>query len=462
MGRVDVHGAALAAAYDAAVAACHPDAALPGRFPEAGGRRVLILGAGKPAAAMARAAERHYLASGVEVTGAVVTAYGHGLTTSRVAVLEAAHPVPDEASVAAASRLLELADAAGEDRLVVCLIGGGGSSLLCAPDGITLRDKVALTRALLASGADIGEINAVRKHLSAVKGGRLAARSHPALVRTLALSDVVGDDPGTIAAGPTWADETTFADALAVLDKFAIHAPAARVALRAGVSGDRPETLKRGDPRLANVGFEVVASNAVALEVAAASLGRAGYAVEVEATPETGEARGAAAERARRVAAILIAGGPRAPCVTLSGGEVTVTLAAEPTSIASGGDEPGGRGGPNCEYALAFAGSLRAELERALGHDAALAALGRVALLSADSDGVDGASGAAGALLGVGQLPDLDAGEIAAALATHATGDLLRAHGAALERGPTLTNVNDLRFVLLVPEGASALGYARS
>lgn len=423
---------------------------------------MLILGAGKPAAAMAQAAERHYLDSGVELAGAVVTAYGHGAPTSRVAVLEAAHPVPDEASVAAAARLLELAGAAGEDDLAVCLIGGGGSALLCSPAGVGLRDKVDLTRALLASGADIGEINAVRKHLSAVKGGRLAARLHPARVHTLALSDVVGDDPATIAAGPTWGDETTFADALAVLDRYAIEAKTARAALRAGARGERPETLRPADPRLAGAEYEIVASNAVALEAAAASLGRAGYDVAVEATPETGEARSAAAERARQVAARLIAGGPRTPSATLCGGEVTVTLGGALGANALGGSEPGRGGGPNCEYALAFAAALHAELERALGSEAALAALGRVALLSADSDGVDGASGAAGALLGVGQVAEVSPAAVAAALATHASADLLRAHGATLERGPTLTNVNDIRFVLLLPEGASGLGYART
>lgn len=440
--------ASLARAFRSAVDACHPRAALAGRLPPAPSGRVLLLGAGKPAAAMAVAAEDHYLAAGVEVSGVVVVPYGHGVATRRVEVLEASHPFPDRASVAAADRLLALADRAGRGDSVVCLIGGGGSALLCAPAGVSLDEKVALTRQLLASGAAIGEINAVRKHLSRVKGGGLAARLYPATAHSLAISDVVGDDPGTIAAGPTVADPSTFADALAVLERYRLDSAAGRAALEAGARGEAPETLKPGDPSLATSTYELVASNATALAAAEGALAAAGYAVEVRAAPEVGEARDAAASRAREVAARLAAGGPLAPTALLSGGEVTVTLGGG----ASGSPASARPGGPNCEYALAFAAALRAELGRAVGPEAVEPALARVCLLSADSDGIDGASGAAGALFGPGDLARLGEHELRGALESHASREVLESHGAAFVTGPTLTNVNDLRFVLLLPK----------
>lgn len=440
--------ALLRRAFDAAVAACHPRAALSGRLPPPSSGRVLVLGAGKPAAAMAVVVEDHYLATGVHVSGAVVTPYGYGARTERIEVLESSHPVPDGASVAAASRLLALADAAGAGDLVVSLIGGGGSALLCAPQGVSLEEKVDLTRRLLASGAAIDEINTVRKHLSAIKGGRLAARIQPATVFTLAISDVVGDDPATIAAGPTVADPTTFQDALGVLSRYRLDAPAARAALEAGARGKAPETLKPGDPLLAGASFQIVASNATALAAAARVLEASSYAVEVLGAPEVGEARLAAQSRARDVARRLVAGGPPEPTALLSGGEVTVTL----DGGSQGGRVPGGRGGPNGEYALAFAASLREELARSLRPDAVGPALARVCVLSADSDGIDGASGFAGALFGPGELASLDIGELRGAVARHDSSSLLQRHRAALATGPTLTNVNDLRFVLLLPE----------
>lgn len=432
-------------AFAAAVAACQPEAALAGLYPDPAGDRVLVVGAGKPAAAMAKAAEEHYADLGAAVAGVVATPYGHKVATRHITVLEAGHPFPDESSLAAASRVLAAAAAARAGTTALCLIGGGGSALLCAPAGVTLAQKASLSRALMAAGADIFEINTVRKHLSDIKGGKLAATLHPATVHTLAISDVVGDDPATIAAGPTVADPTTHQDALDVLDRYRITAPEARAVLAQGVRGERPETPKPGDPRLAGASYQVVASNETALVAAAASLRSRGWHCQLSGEPEVGEAKAAAAVMARRVAALLSGGGPAVPTAWLSGGEVTVTFRPP----ASGG-EPG-RGGPNCEYALWFAARLRSELRERFTQAEADAMLGRVSLLAADSDGVDGASGLAGALFGPGSLALLEQDELMQALERHDTGTYLRRVAAAFERGPTLTNVNDVRFVLVAP-----------
>lgn len=439
-------GPLLRRAFDAAVAACHPSVALSGRLPHARNGRLLILGAGKPAAAMAAVAEEHYASEGVEVAGAVVAPYGHSGSRGRIELLESSHPVPDGASVLAAERLLSLADSVGVGDQVVCLIGGGGSALLCRPQGVSLADKVGLTRQLLASGADIKEINTVRKHLSGIKGGRLAARIHPATVHTLAISDVVGDDPATIAAGPTVGDPTTFLDALDVLSRYSLDAPLVRRALEAGVRGDVPETLKPGDPRLVGASFEIVASNQTALAAAARVFESAGCTVEITEAPEVGEARVAAQAKARTVAELMIDGAPALPTALLSGGEVTVTLGDRAA------DASASRGGPNGEYALAFAAALREELACAWPHAAVEQALARVCILSADSDGIDGVSGFAGALFGPGELVRLDPAAISRAVSSHDSNSLLEPNRTALVTGPTQTNVNDLRFILVLPE----------
>lgn len=438
----------LRRAFDAAVAACHPRTALGGRLPPVRTERVLILGAGKPSAAMAQVAEEYYTAEGVAVSGAVVAPYGYSALTERIALLEASHPVPDGSSASAAARVLALADSVGEGDQVVCLIGGGGSALLCSPSGVSLADKIDLNWQLLASGAAISEINAVRKHLSGIKGGRLAARIHPASVQTLAISDVAGDDPATIAAGPTVADPTTFQDALDVMRRYGLSAPAVIQALEAGARGETPETVKPGDPRLERGSFEVVASAHTALSVASRVFEDAGCTVQMAEAPEVGDAQLAAEARAHAVARLLTQGVRDRPMALLSGGEVTVFLGDR----VSNPDGSPSRGGPNGEYAIAFAAALRNALAQAFSQDAAERTLERVCMLSADSDGIDGAGGFAGALFGRGTLARLDPDAITAAIERADSNSVLVPMGAALVTGPTATNVNDLRFILLLPE----------
>src|SRR5918996_1197294 len=250
---------------DAAIAAASPASMIAAHLPRHPAGRTIVLGAGKAAAAMAQEVEQH-MAGPIE--GLVVTRYGHGLPCQRIEVVEAAHPVPDATGNEAAARMLRLAEAAGPDDLVLCLISGGASALLALPaPGISLDDKQALNRALLASGADIGQMNVVRKHLSAIKGGRLAAAADPAKVVTLVISDVPGDDPAVIGSGPTVPDPSTFAEALEVIDRFGITEPASIIDhLRAAAD----ETPKPGDPRLADASTTVIATPQAALEAAAA------------------------------------------------------------------------------------------------------------------------------------------------------------------------------------------------
>ena len=240
--------------FNAAVATARPENCIPKYLPAVPKGRLIVTGAGKAAAAMARALEDHWRGP---MTGAVVTRYGHELPTDRIEVLTAAHPVPDAASQAAAWRMIELARSAGPDDLVLFLLSGGGSALLSAPaPGLTLADKQALTKALLASGATIGEINCVRRHLSAIKGGRLAAEASPARILTLAISDVPGDDPAAIASGPTVADPTSFADARAIIERYAISPPPA---VKRHLEMAEDETPKPGDPRLQSAEFRMIA-----------------------------------------------------------------------------------------------------------------------------------------------------------------------------------------------------------
>src|SRR3712207_3550143 len=309
----------LRAMLDAALAAALPDKGVPPHLPEPPGGRTIVLGAGKASAAMAKAVEDRWPGP---LEGLVVTRYGHAVPCERIEIVEAAHPVPDAAGRAAAERILKLAQDAGPDDLVLCLISGGGSSLLALPaPGLTLEDKQAVNKALLASGADIGQMNAVRKHLSAIKGGRLAAAAYPAKVVSLLISDVPNDDPTAIASGPTVADPTTFAAARVILARHGIEPPPA---VKAHLEAAAEETPKPGDPRLAAAETVIVATPQASLEAAAEVARRAGLAPLILGDSLEGEAR----EVGRVMAGIALQvrrhGQPLgAPCVVLSGGETT-------------------------------------------------------------------------------------------------------------------------------------------
>lgn len=396
---------------------------------------------------MALAAVTAYRAIGATPEGLVITRYGHGLSHGRdhglghdfdqdtaeqlgaVEVLEAAHPLPDQAGERATARLMSLVASAGQDDLVLCLISGGGSALLTAPSGLTLAEKREVARLLLASGATIQQINVVRRHLSAVKGGRLAALAAPAPCVTLAISDVPDDDPATIASGPTVADPSTFAEALEVVERFAPEAGAARAALEAAAAGTNrlTESVKPGDPRLAKATFELIADAGASLAAASSVLRGAGVEVRLLDAAADGDARALAyqhAELARKVIARYEANSR--PVALLSGGEATVTIAA---------DTGAGQGGRNGEYALAFAQEMPETSD--------------YQLLAADSDGIDGTGNAAGALFDSAQLRQEPRAALERALTNHDSHGYLARVGGLLVTGPTRTNVNDVRVVLL-------------
>lgn len=409
--------------FDAAVNSALPERCVPSRLPAPGRGRTLVVGAGKASAAMAASLERHWQG---EVTGLVVTRYGHAVPCRGIEIVEAAHPVPDEAGRAAAQRILAMVQGLSADDLVICLISGGGSSLLALPaPGITLEDKQAVNRALLQSGANIAEMNCVRKHLSAIKGGRLAAAAYPARVVSLLISDVPGDDPAVIASGPTVPDPSTFADARAVLAKYAIEAPASVVA---HLQRAEDETPKPGDARLVHTETELISRPQDALVAAAAVARAAGVMPLILGDSIEGEAREVATVMAGIARQVIRHGQPlSAPCVLLSGGETTVTLRGQ------------GRGGRNAEFALALAVALD-------GHP-------NVWALAADTDGVDGTQDNAGCIV----CPD--AIKRAWALGLHPKQMLQDNDGygffaavdALVMTGPTLTNVNDFRAILVLP-----------
>jgi hydroxypyruvate reductase len=408
--------------FDAAVASAMPERSLAPHLPAPPKGRTVVVGAGKGAAAMARAVEHAW--AGVALDGVVITRYGHGVATERIRVIEASHPVPDEAGLRAAEEILRLVSGLGEDDLVLCLISGGGSALLTLPaPGLGLDDKRAVTGELLRCGATISEINCVRKHLSAIKGGRLAAAAHPAQVVTLMISDVPGDDPAVIASGPTVADPTTFADARAVLAKYAIAPPAAAAAHLAAAA---EETPKPGDVRLARSRAVTIATPQGALEAAAAVAEAAGYRALILGDSVEGEAREVALVHAALARQVALHGQPAPPpCALLTGGETTVSVRGS------------GRGGRNAEFLLALA--------------LALDGLAGVHALACDTDGIDGSEDNAGALCG----PDTLARAAAAGVDARALLANNDAYGffAALDdlvvTGPTLTNVNDFRAVLV-------------
>lgn len=387
---------------------------------------LLVIGAGKASAAMARAVEDCRVGP---LDGLVVTRYGFAVPCRRIEIVEAAHPVPDAVGQAAALRMLERVRGLRSGDRVLALISGGGSALLAAPaPGIALAEKQRITQALLASGANIHDMNCVRKHLSAIKGGRLAVAAWPARVTTLAISDVAGDDPEVIASGPTVGDPTTCAEALAILDRYAIDIPAA---LRARLASGELETPKPGDPRLAGSDLRIVASPSLALRAAADAARAAGVTPLILGDEIEGEAR----EVARALAGIAKScarhGTPLGPpCVLLSGGEATV-------SLRGGKGEAGGRGGRNSELLLALAIALQ-------GHP-------RIHALAGDTDGIDGSENNAGALIGPDTLARAHAlgMDPRAMLDGHDAWTFFSKTGDLLVTGPTLTNVNDFHAILV-------------
>jgi len=414
------HAATLRRAFDAAIAATHPGAAVRPHLPPLPRGRLLVVGAGKAAAVMAEEVERAYPRDAA-LAGRVVTRHGQGRPGGRIAVAEAAHPLPDQGGADASERMLALVDAAGPDDHVLVLLSGGGSALLGAPAGLSLDGLREVVAALLRSGADVREMNAVRRRLGLAAGGRLAARAWPAPVTALVVSDVVGDDPADIASGPTVPDPGSDAEALAILDRYGIAAPEARGRLRAGAHAPAPAA---DDPGWARVRTTVVASSRGALDAAAASLRASGWPAFVLADDVTGEARVAGALHASVARALLAGrGATLPPCAFVSGGETTVTVRGD------------GRGGRNTEFALGLALALP---------DGA-----PVWALAADSDGIDGNGTHAGAIVTPDVWRRVSRATGRAALERNDSLAVFEAAGAVLVTGPTGTNVNDLRVVLV-------------
>ena len=415
--------------FDAALAAAAPAHCLPGWLPAPPPGRTVVIGAGKAAAAMAQTLERHWPGRPEALGGFVVTRYGHAAPCQRIEVIEAAHPVPDAAGAQAAQRALQAVQGLTENDLLLVLLSGGGSALLAAPAaGISLADKQAVTRALLASGASISEINCVRKHLSAIKGGRLAAAAWPARVLTLAISDVPGDDPATIASGPTAPDPSTCADALEILGRYRIAVPAALSSLLQSAAAETP---KPGAALLANSEYRVIATAQQSLAAAAASARAAGVTPLILGDAIEGEAR----EAARVLGGIALSCAHHAaplamPCVLLSGGETTVTL-----RNAQGH----GRGGRNSEFLLSLALTLG-------GHPA-------IHALACDTDGIDGSEDNAGAIITPQTLLRARAAGLDARtrLADNDAYGFFAALDDLVITGPTRTNVNDFRAILITP-----------
>ena len=408
--------------FGAAVAAADPRRVLAAHLPAKPRGRCVVVGGGKSAAVMAAALEDAW--PDVALEGVVVTRYAHAVPTKRITVIEASHPVPDAAGEAGAARLLAAVQGLGPDDLVLALMSGGASALLpLAAPGLTLADKQAVNRALLASGATISEMNCVRKHLSAIKGGRLAAAAAPARVVTLAISDVPGDDPAVIGSGPTVPDPTSFADARAILAKYGI-VPAPHVAAHLAAAAD--ETPKPGS--LPHAEFHLIAAPMMALRAAAATARAAGLTPLILGDALEGESRELGTVLAGIARSVQTHGEPlAAPALLLSGGETTVTI----------GNTTPGKGGRNSEFLLALAVALK-------GTPGIWAVAG-------DTDGIDGSEDAAGALIGPDTLARARAAlcDPAAMLAGHDSYSLFKAAGDLVLTGPTLTNVNDLRAILI-------------
>ncbi|MBV9561852.1 MAG: DUF4147 domain-containing protein [Bradyrhizobium sp.] len=418
----------LRAIYDAAVAAAHPDVVLAQHLRPIPKGRVICLAAGKGAAAMAAAAERHYLDTlkldPARLVGIATTRHGHGLPTRRIRVVEAGHPMPDEAGLKGAEDSLRLAAEAEADDLLLVLLSGGGSANWIAPvAGINFAQKQQLTRALLRSGAPIGEINTVRKHLSRIKGGRLARAGRRAEIVTLAISDVPHDDPSAIASGPTVPDPTTLADARAILAKYSLEVDDA---IRRALDDPANESCKPGNAAFARAQFELIARPRQSLDAAIKLAREAGYGIVDLGADLEGEAREVAADHARLALAARSEGRRVA---ILSGGELTVTVRGN------------GRGGPNQEYALALAALLK---DRS-----------GISALAGDTDGADGGGGSAtdpaGAIIDATTFEKMRSLKLDAQayLTNNDATAFFAATGDLLQTGPTLTNVNDIRVILV-------------
>ncbi|AOW15206.1 hydroxypyruvate reductase [Hydrogenophaga crassostreae] len=417
----------LRAMFDAAIASAQPAAVVPAHLPEPPKGRLIVIGAGKASGAMARAVEDHYTGA---LEGLVITRYGYAVPCKRIEIVEAAHPVPDEAGLLAAQRIEALVNGLSEDDLVLCLISGGGSALMPAPaQGLTLADKQAINGALLKSGASIGEMNCVRRHLSKLKGGRLAALCHPARVLTLLISDVPADHLPDIASGPTVADASTCANAVAIVARYGIKLPAAARQLLDSGAG---ETVKPGDPRLARAETRLISSPQIGLEAAAAVAREAGYSVCILGDSIEGEAREVGQVMAGITRQVAVHGQPLpAPCVLLSGGETTVTVRGY------------GKGGRNVEFLLALGMALKGQAG--------------VHAMAGDTDGVDGLEEIAGAMLGPDTLARARAQGMnpSQSLDNNDGHGFFGALGDAVITGPTLTNINDFRAVLIDRPGAA-------
>ena len=409
--------------FEAAIAAADPMRCVPPHLPARPKGRTIVVGAGKASAAMARAVEQHWDGA---LDGLIVTRDGYAAPCERIEIVEAAHPVPDARGREAAGRILEKVRGLGPDDLVLCLMSGGASALLALPaTGLTLADKQAVNRELLRCGATISEMNCLRKHLSAIKGGRLGAAAAPAKLVTLLISDVPGDDPATIGSGPTVPDPTSYADARAIVAKYRIELPAP---VKARLDAGTDETPKPGDPRLARAETIMVARPQASLEAAAAIARAAGIAPVILGDAIEGEAREVAIVHAGIARQVLAHDQPAAkPALLLSGGETTVTIRGK------------GRGGRNTEFLLALA--------IALGGAAGIHAI------SGDTDGIDGSEANAGAVIGPDTLARAAAAGIdaKARLADNDGYGFFESLGDLVTTGPTLTNVNDFRAILVDP-----------
>jgi glycerate 2-kinase len=414
--------------FNAAIEAAQPAHCIPAHLPASPKGRLVVIGAGKASAEMARVVEQNWPGP---LSGLVVTRYGYAVPCQRIEIVEAAHPVPDAAGVAAATRIRDLAGGLGPDDTVLCLISGGGSALMPLPlEGISLEDKQAVSRELLKSGATISEINCVRRHLSAIKGGRLAAACHPAKLVSLLISDVPGDNPCDIASGPTVGDPTTCGDALAIVRRYGIELPAN---VRAVLESGQGESVKPDDPRLSGNETRIIAAPQIALEAAAKVAQAAGIRTYILGDSIEGEARDVGKVMAAMARQAVLRGEPfETPCVLISGGETTVTVRGA------------GRGGRNVEFLLSLG--------------IALDGLAGVHALAGDTDGVDGQEEIAGAYL----APDSLARAWAMGMRPKDSLDNNDGHGFfgalgdSVVTGPTLTNVNDFRAILITDAASAA------
>lgn len=416
----------LQAMFHAAIEVAQPEVCVAANLPAPPKGRLVVIGAGKASAAMARAVENNW---DVALSGIVVTRYGYAVPCKRIEIIEAAHPVPDAASLAAAQRILAAVSNLTSDDTVLCLISGGGSSLLSLPlEGITLADKQLVNRELLRSGASISEMNCVRRHLSAVKGGRLAAACHPAKVVTLLISDVPGDNPCDIASGPTIGDPTTCADALAIIRRYGIVLPANVLTV---LESGRGESIKPQDARLDGAETRIIAAPQASLEAAAEVARKAGITPVILSDSIEGEAREVGKVMAAIARHVAIRKQPfQAPCVLISGGESTVTVRGS------------GRGGRNVEFLLSLAVTLDG--------------LAGVHALAGDTDGVDGQEEIAGAYLAPDSLQRAWAKGLRPkdSLDNNDGHGFFGALGDSIITGPTLTNVNDFRAILITDQAA--------